>query len=30
MVGSQSRKIVHEPLSQKYLTQKGMVEWLKV
>jgi hypothetical protein len=21
---------VHEPLSQKYLTQKGLVEWLKV
>jgi hypothetical protein len=24
------REIVHETLSQKYLTQKGLVEWLKL
>jgi hypothetical protein len=29
-VQSQPRQIVPEPLSQKYLTQKGLVEWLNV
>jgi hypothetical protein len=29
-VRSQPRKIVCETLSRKYLTQKGLVEWLKV
>jgi hypothetical protein len=28
-VRSQPRQIVLETLSQKYLTQKGLVEWLK-
>jgi hypothetical protein len=27
---NQPRQIVHETLSQKYLTQKVLVEWLKV
>jgi hypothetical protein len=27
---SQPRQIVHETISQKYLKQKGLVEWLKV
>jgi hypothetical protein len=26
----QPRQIVHETLSRKYLTQKGLVEWLEV
>jgi hypothetical protein len=30
MVQSHPRQIVHETLSQKYLTQKELVEWLKV
>jgi hypothetical protein len=30
MVQSQPGQIVHESLSRKYLTQKGLVEWLKV
>jgi hypothetical protein len=30
VVQSQPRQIVCETLSQKYLTQKGLVEWLKV
>jgi hypothetical protein len=30
VVRSQPRKIVHKTLSQKYLTQKGLWEWLKV
>jgi hypothetical protein len=29
-VQSQPRQTVCETLSRKYLTQKGMVEWLKV
>jgi hypothetical protein len=29
-VRSQPRQIFHETLFQKYLTQKGLVEWLKV
>jgi hypothetical protein len=29
-VQNQPWQIVHEPLSQKYLTQKELVEWLKV
>jgi hypothetical protein len=29
-VGSQPGQIVRESLSLKYLTQKGLVEWLKV
>jgi hypothetical protein len=29
-VQSQPKQIVHETLSQKYITQKGLVEWLKV
>jgi hypothetical protein len=28
MVQSQAGQIVHETLSQKYLTPKGLVEWL--
>jgi hypothetical protein len=28
--GSKPAQIVCETLSQKYLTQKGLVEWLKV
>jgi hypothetical protein len=28
-VQSQPRQIVHETLSQKYLIQKRLVEWLK-
>jgi hypothetical protein len=30
MVRSQSKKIVHKTLSHKYLSQKGLAEWLKV
>jgi hypothetical protein len=30
VVQSQPGKIVCETLSQKYLTQKGLVEWIKV
>jgi hypothetical protein len=30
MVQSQPRQIVYETLSWKYLTQKGLLEWLKV
>jgi hypothetical protein len=30
MVQSHPRQIVHETPSRKYLTQKGLVEWLKV
>jgi hypothetical protein len=30
MVRSQPGQIVHKTLSRKYLTQKGLVEWLKV
>jgi hypothetical protein len=30
VVLSQPRQIVHETLSQKYPSQKGLVEWLKV
>jgi hypothetical protein len=29
-MGVQVRQIILETLSQKYLTQKGLVEWLKV
>jgi hypothetical protein len=29
MVGSQLRQVFWETLSQKYLTPKGLVEWLK-
>jgi hypothetical protein len=29
-VQSQSRQIVHKTISQKYPTQKGLVEWLKM
>jgi hypothetical protein len=29
VVQSQPRQIVHETLYGKYLTQKGLVEWLK-
>jgi hypothetical protein len=29
MVQSQPRQVVHETLSQRYLTQKGLAEWLK-
>jgi hypothetical protein len=29
-IGSQPRQIVHKILSQKYPSQKGLVEWLKV
>jgi hypothetical protein len=28
--GSQPRQIVRETLSQKYLTGRGLVEWLKM
>jgi hypothetical protein len=30
VVRSQTEQIVRETLSQKYLTQKGLVEWLKM
>jgi hypothetical protein len=30
MVRSQPGQIAHETLSQKYPSQKGLVEWLKV
>jgi hypothetical protein len=30
VVGSQPRQIVCKSLSRKYLTQKGLVEWLKM
>jgi hypothetical protein len=30
MVQNQSGQIVHKTLSQKYSSQKGLVEWLKV
>jgi hypothetical protein len=30
VVQSQSKQIVHKTLFQKYLTQKGLGEWLKV
>jgi hypothetical protein len=29
-VENQPRQVVRETLSQKYLTHKGLVEWLKV
>jgi hypothetical protein len=29
-VQSQPRQIVHKPLSRKYSSQKGLVEWLKL
>jgi hypothetical protein len=30
LVQSQSRQIVHETLYQKYPTQRGLVEWLRL
>jgi hypothetical protein len=30
LVASQPRETVHKTLSGKYLTQKGLVEWLKI